>query len=462
MKSISQYSHAYFLGIGGIGMSAICRYLHELGLNIGGYDKTRTELTDSLQAMGMQITYEDSVSALPEWVESQMAHTLFIITPAIPAQHPQRLWLEKQPITVHKRAEVLGIITRNTRCLAVAGTHGKTTTSSLLAHILMELNKPFSAFLGGISTNIGSNYVRNIGRESGLEPELVVVEADEFDRSFHQLNPSAAIITAIDADHLDIYETPHAFKEAFEIFASKIQTADRPTLFINGDLAWSQNEHISRYGRKSEAEYQITEIQITNHQFHFVIRHNNTDHAFIAGLPGYHNVYNAAACIALCHGYLNIPFTALQGPIENFKGVKRRFEYLIKSSEAIVIDDYAHHPEELNMIISSVKNLYPESPITGIFQPHLYSRTQDFAMEFAQSLNALDTALLLDIYPAREIPIPGITSQYLLKLMNNPNAQVVSKEGALGWLKDKKPRVLLLLGAGDIDTLRNPIINIYE
>lgn len=462
MKTISQYSHAYFLGIGGIGMSAICRYLHELGLNIGGYDKTRTELTDSLHALGIQIGYEDSVSAFPTWIETDYTHTLFIITPAIPAQHPQRLWLEKRNIPVYKRAEVLGIITQNTRCLAVAGTHGKTTTSSLLAHILMELNKPFSAFLGGISTNTGSNYVRNTGSKSSLEPELVVVEADEFDRSFHQLSPSAAIITAIDADHLDIYETPQAFKEAFEIFASKIQTADRPTLFINGDLAWSQNEHTRRYGRGPEAEYQITDIKITNHQFHFVIRHNNTDHAFIAGLPGYHNVYNAAACIALCHGYLNIPFAALQGPIENFKGVKRRFEYLIKSNDAIVIDDYAHHPEELNMIISSVKNLYPDSPVTGIFQPHLYSRTQDFASEFASSLDALDTALLLDIYPARELPIAGITSQYLCSLMNNPNAQVVSKEGALDWLGKEKPNVLLILGAGDIDTLRNPIIAIYE
>lgn len=462
MKTISQYSHAYFLGIGGIGMSAICRYLHELGLNIGGYDKTRTELTDSLHALGIQIGYEDSVSAFPTWIETDYTHTLFIITPAIPAQHPQRLWLEKRNIPVYKRAEVLGIITQNTRCLAVAGTHGKTTTSSLLAHILMELNKPFSAFLGGISTNTGSNYVRNTGSESSLEPELVVVEADEFDRSFHQLSPSAAIITAIDADHLDIYETPQAFKEAFEIFASKIQTADRPTLFINGDLAWSQNEHTRRYGRGPEAEYQITKIQITNHQFHFVIRHDEKDYAFIAGLPGYHNVYNAAACIALCHGYLNIPFAALQDPIENFKGVKRRFEYLIKSNDAIVIDDYAHHPEELNMIISSVKNLYPDSPVTGIFQPHLYSRTQDFASEFASSLDALDTALLLDIYPARELPIPGITSQYLCSLMNNPNAQVVSKEGALDWLGKEKPNVLLILGAGDIDTLRNPIIAIYE
>lgn len=462
MKTISQYSHAYFLGIGGIGMSAICRYLHELGLNIGGYDKTRTELTDSLHALGIQIGYEDSVSDFPAWIETDYTHTLFIITPAIPAQHPQRLWLEKRNIPVYKRAEVLGIITQNTRCLAVAGTHGKTTTSSLLAHILMELNKPFSAFLGGISTNIGSNYARNIGSESGLEPELVVVEADEFDRSFHQLNPSAAIITAIDADHLDIYETPHDFKEAFEIFASKIQTADRPTLFINGDLEWSQNEHTRRYGRKFEAEYQIVEIKITNHQFHFIILHNHKEHAFVAGLPGYHNVYNAAACIALCHGYLNIPFKELQEPIANFKGVKRRFEYLIQTNEAIVIDDYAHHPEELNMIISSVKNLYPDSPVTGIFQPHLYSRTQDFASEFASSLDALDTALLLDIYPARELPIPGITTQYLLSLMNNPNAQVVSKEEALDWLGKEKPKVLIILGAGDIDTLRNPIIEIYE
>ena len=339
--------------------------------------------------------------------------------------------------------------------------NGKTTTSTLLAHILKELNFNFSAFLGGISSNFGTNYIRNSGDPASQEPEIIVVEADEFDRSFHQLYPSAAIITAIDADHLDIYQTETAFKEAFDIFASQIIPSNKPHLFLSQVLDWDATEGRKTYGEDSQSDYCIAQIDIKDGHYYFQIQYNEQCHTFKAGLPGYHNVWNAAAAIALCHGYLNIPFESLKKPIANFRGVKRRFEYLVQSENYVVIDDYAHHPAELNMIISSVKDLYPQQQVMGVFQPHLFTRTRDFAQEFAQSLDQLDTVYLLDIYPAREKPIPGITSEYLRSLMQNPEVKVVRQEDILALLKGQKPEVLLLLGAGDIDRLRQPIITLY-
>ncbi len=461
MKPISEYTHAYFLGIGGIGMSAICRYLHEIGLTVAGYDKTETPLTRELAAMGIKITYEEGTQHFPTWMEPELDHTLCIITPAIPSNHPQWNWLQNQNVPIFKRAEILGIISQNKTCLAVAGTHGKTTTSTLLAHILKELNFNFSAFLGGISSNFGSNYIRNRVEETRVEPEIIVVEADEFDRSFHQLHPSAAIITAIDADHLDIYETEAAFKQAFEIFASQVKPSIQPHLFLSQSLQWPTAAGNNTYGEDTETTYRITRIDIKEGHYYFQLQFKDQIHNYKAGLPGYHNVWNAAAAIALCHGFLNIPFESLLKPIENFKGVRRRFEYLIQSEDLVVIDDYAHHPTELNMIITSVKDLYPQKKVMGVFQPHLFSRTRDFAHEFAKALDHLDIVYLLDIYPAREEPIPGITSEYLKGLMQHPGVTVIKQETLLNELKGQKPEVLLLLGAGDIDRLRQPIMDIY-
>ncbi len=462
MKAIQAYKQAYFLGIGGIGMSAICRYFHEIGMKVGGYDKTETVLTRELSELGIEITFNDNIDTLPHWVLDNINETLFVITPAIPKEHPQKCWLKEKGTTLLKRAEVLGLITQDSICLAVAGTHGKTTTSTLLAHILHELNWEFSAFLGGISSNFNSNYIKNSGKPSDSGSPIVIVEADEFDRSFHKLFPNAAIITAIDADHLDIYETKEAFEEAFHIFARQVKKSDNNGLFVNQDLIWPKEVGTQTYGFAPNSDYAIGNIQIKEGSYHFEITHQKQSFAFKAGLPGYHNVLNAGAAIALCNSYLHIPLADLIKPIANFKGVKRRFEYLVNQPMAAVIDDYAHHPEELNMIINSVKDLYPEKKITGIFQPHLFSRTQDFAKEFAQSLEQLDQVYLLEIYPAREKPIPGITSSYLVSLMEKEGAQVISKEAFLDIISADKPEVLLILGAGDIDTLRQPLIEIYE
>jgi len=461
MKPIHQYRQAYFLGVGGIGMSAICRYLKAIGIRVGGYDKTQTQLTTELVKLGIEITFNDEVTYLPKWISNNLDETLFIITPAIPKNHPQKIWLETQGVTLYKRSEILGLITQNTICLAVAGTHGKTTTSTLLAHILKELNWDFSAFLGGISNNYGSNYIYNSSSKKFNNTHITVVEADEFDRSFHRLYPNAAIITAIDADHLDIYHTKDAFEEAFRIFAQQVKKSPQPHLFVNSELNWPKNGN-HYYGFDSHADYHLSDVKIKNNSYTFSLKHDNQIYQFIAGLPGYHNVLNACACIALCHGYLGISMEELIEPISNFKGVKRRFEYLVNNPSGIVIDDYAHHPEELNMIINSVKDLYPKSEVTGIFQPHLFSRTQDFAQEFAVALDKLDKVFLLDIYPAREQPIPGVTSEFLKSLMTLKNAEVISKEGAIQAIEENKPDVLLILGAGDIDILREPIIDIYE
>ena len=462
MKAIHQYTQAYFLGIGGIGMSAICRYFHEIGMKVGGYDKTETSLTRELSELGIEITFNENIETIPQWVLDKIEETLFVITPAIPKEHPQKCWLEEKQMNLLKRAEVLGLITQNSTCLAVAGTHGKTTTSTLLAHILHELNWEFSAFLGGISSNFNSNYIKNSGKSADTSTPIVIVEADEFDRSFHKLFPNAAIITAIDADHLDIYETKEAFEEAFHIFARQVQKSDRNSLFVNQDLNWPKELTTQTYGFAANSDYAIGNILIKEGSYHFEITNQQKSFAFKAGLPGYHNVLNAGAAIALCNSYLNIPLADLVKPIANFKGVKRRFEYLVNQPMAVVIDDYAHHPEELNMIINSVKDLYPEKKITGVFQPHLFSRTQDFAQEFAQSLEQLDKLYLLEIYPAREKPIPGITSSYIVSLMQKEGAQVISKEAFLDVVRFEKPEVLLILGAGDIDTLRQPLIEIYE
>ena len=461
MKPIDQYKQAYFLGIGGIGMSAICRYLKEINMRVAGYDKTPTQLTGELVKLGIEVTYDESVGSLPQLITNNLEETLFIITPAIPQNHPQKVWLESKRVALFKRSEILGLITQNTICLAVAGTHGKTTTSTLLAHVLRELDWDFSAFLGGISSNFGTNYIHHTSEKKYNNSHITVVEADEFDRSFHRLYPDAAIITAIDADHLDIYQTKEAFEEAFHVFAKQVKKSQQPHLFVNSQLNWpNTGNHF--YGYDKHADYQLLHVEIKDGAYLFSVKHKNQEYKFKAGLPGYHNVLNACATIALCHGYLGISMEDLIQPISNFKGVRRRFEYLKNCNSGIVIDDYAHHPEELNMIINSVKHLYPDSEITGIFQPHLFSRTKDFAQEFAIALDQLDTPILLEIYPAREQPIPGITSNYLKSIMTSKNAEVLSKEEVLNVLKANKPKVLLILGAGDIDTLREPIMEIYE
>jgi UDP-N-acetylmuramate--alanine ligase len=456
---LSAYKKAYFLGIGGIGMSAICRYFLSVGMEVAGYDKTPTSLTDELIKEGAGITFEDSIESLPEFVKALDKDVLYIFTPAIPADHNQKNWLVSQGIELKKRAEVLGIITRDAYCIAVAGTHGKTTTSSLVAHILHANGINFTAFLGGISSNYNTNYIHYTTGENLMEKPLVVVEADEFDRSFHQLSPNAAIITAADPDHLDIYGTAEAFFEAFEQFANSCVG----NVYIHSDVdlqPQSEKTKTFRYGylnsnqeknSENSLDFYFDQVRIKQHKFEFDF--SGTFEGVKCGLPGFHNISNATAAFALCQESLKISPEKIATGISSFKGVKRRFEYIIDTDQIAYIDDYAHHPQELNAIITSVKALYPDYPITGIFQPHLFTRTRDFMPGFAHELSQLDEVWLMDIYPAREQPIEGITSKALLDKIPNTNKRLLGATEILNTIKIQPPRVLLTLGAGDIDKL---------
>lgn len=478
-RRITDFEQAYFLGIGGIGMSAIARYLLQIGMPVMGYDKTPTPLTSALQDEGANILFDDALEALPTQVSENLPNTLFILTPAIPKNHPQWVWLQEQSVTIMKRSEVLGSIARNGFCIAVAGTHGKTTTSTLVAHLLHTCNVNFTAFLGGISSNFGSNYIRKTdGRNLDVPGEIIVLEADEFDRSFHRLNPDLAIITAMDPDHLDIYGTAEAFTQAFADFTKLIRSwggAEQPlpsttkphgaALMLHESLQLQTPSHVLtyRYGTSTDSAIHAQDVKVDQGDFCFKLAMNNQVIAdFRCGLPGHHNVQNALAALGICYGFLGLPINELQQGIATFKGAKRRFEYIHKSPNYVVIDDYAHHPEELNAIIGSVRTLYPNKKITGIFQPHLFSRTQDFAPGFADSLSKLDHLYLMDIYPARELPIPGVTSQWLLSSINNPNKQLVNPTNILTILEANPAEVLLILGAGDIDRLVQPIQTLYH
>lgn len=481
-KHIRDYNQAYFLGIGGIGMSAIARYFLQIGLPVMGYDKTPSPLTNALQAEGADISYNDQIHALPSVVQNDIENTLFVLTPAIPKDHPQWLWLIENKAIILKRSEVLGQIARGGYCIAVAGTHGKTTTSTLIAHLLHECNINFTAFLGGISANYNTNYLRKtdgVNYQPGAKneqrhapnnqsggnsesKEIIVLEADEFDRSFHRLNPNLAVITAIDPDHLDIYGTPEAFEQAFVDFTHLIQPDGGLMIQENVKIAVAKNVKTHTYGLGQTANCQAQNVHIHQGDFCFTLVEDQREIGnFRCGLPGHHNVQNAVAALGICQGFLNLPLESLQKGIASYKGAKRRFEYVHKTENYIVIDDYAHHPEELNAIIGSVRTLYPNQMITGIFQPHLFSRTQDFAEGFADSLSKLDSVWLMDIYPAREKPIPGVTSDWLLTMISNPQKTLINPQNVLEKIQTEKPKILLILGAGDIDRIVQPIANLY-
>lgn len=470
-----KYSQVYFLGIGGIGMSAIARYFNISGATVSGYDKTPSELTKSLQEEGISVTFDESVESIPNSVIQNPEQTLFILTPAIPADHPQLQFIQSKGWPLFKRSEVLGMISSNSFCIAVAGTHGKTTTSTMIAHLLNECGVNFTAFLGGISSNFNSNYFQKTDGINLFENKpVVVLEADEFDRSFHRLNPEIAIITAIDPDHLDIYQTEELFYEAFEIFAQKINK--------NGYLI--TNALLEKYNWPNDIQhltYCLDTELLPNFQSHFIAIENGDfkfDYTGVhkvngnpesynltnlhCGLPGFHNIENATAAIAVCLDILKLDETFVRKGLASFKGAKRRFEYVIKTADYVVIDDYAHHPEELNAIISSVRELYPNKKMTGIFQPHLFSRTRDFSEEFAESLSSVDELLLMEIYPAREKPIEGIHSAWLLEKINLEKKQLATAEQVCQFVKENKPELLLIMGAGDIDRIVTPIKEIYE
>lgn len=448
---------AYFLGIGGIGMSAIARYFNHVGIKVLGYDKTMTPLTQKLSDEGMQIHYIDDLDYLKSLNLDQI-NTLVVLTPAIPKDHLEWNWLKQRKFTIQKRSEVLGLLSKAYKTIGVAGTHGKTTTSTLLAHILASSAIKCNAFLGGISSNYQTNLLLYPKADTLPESEqYTVVEADEFDRSFLTLFPYYSVITSTDADHLDIYGEHSAMQESFLAYANRLVPGG--TLFVKYGLDIISNLAINykTYGLDAAAQIHAFNIRINEAEHLFDL---NLEGRIIndldLGIPGMHNVENAvAACaVALLAG---VSEAELRAGLHSFRGVKRRFEYIIKEPNCIFIDDYAHHPEELKAILSSVKRMYPNHKLVAAFQPHLFSRTRDFAEGFASSLSMVDHLFLLDIYPARELPIEGVSSAMLLANISSPQKELISKEALVQAVTALKPKLFLTLGAGDIDALVLPI-----
>jgi len=423
-------------------MSALARYFQNIGKNVSGYDKTPTTLTDELIAGGMNIHFEDNIGLIPE--DYYVENTLVIITPAVPISHSEWNYFIERDYVVKKRAEVLGIITKDTFCFAVAGTHGKTTTSSILGHILYESGADVTAFLGGIVENYHSNLIGN-GKT------VTVVEADEFDRSFLHLHPNIACITSMDADHLDIYGDSAAIEATFREFADKV--ADKTKMFVPKGLPL---EGLTT-GINEEATFKAQNIRIENGYYVFDVQTPSEiikDIQF--GLPGRHNLMNALMALAMAKTY-GSPTESIAKALASFKGVQRRFSYQIKTKDLVYIDDYAHHPTEINAVHQAVSELYPNQKVLAIFQPHLFSRTKDFADDFAKSLSQFDEIILLDIYPARELPMEGITSSWLLSKIENNNKKLVSKNDLITTILESDAKIIVTIGAGDIGELVSKI-----
>ena len=452
---ILNYKLYYFLGVGGIGMSALARYFNHYGKIVYGYDKTESHLTKQLQEEGIQIHFEDNdellKSLLSRFEENEI---LFIYTPAIPVTNSELLYVQKHQLNLQKRAWVLGEITKQFKTIAIAGTHGKTTTTSLVTHILKTAGINCFAFLGGISQNYNTNLILGDANDSEA---YVVVEADEYDRSFLTLHPFISVITSVDADHLDIYGSQNAMHQSYLQFAS--QTQKNGILIVKKTVDNDLNIKDKRliYSLNLDTDFSATAIHIVDGQFCYDINSVIESVSQVAiGLPGLHNVENSIAAVAVAQ-QLGITGDVINKALRSFKGVKRRFDYRVKSKSIVYIDDYAHHPEELTAAITAAKQLYPDKVITGIFQPHLFSRTRDFVNEFAASLDLLDVCVLLEIYPAREQPIDGVNAQWLLDKMTCKNKSLVKKEHVIDFLKTQQCEVVMTLGAGDIDTLIEPI-----
>jgi len=448
--------YIHFLGIGGIGMSAIARYFNSTGKIVSGYDKTPTPLTAELEKEGIEVHFEDDPERLPVEISSGPVsdEVLIVYTPAIPKDHRQMACLLKKGYRLYKRSEVLGMLTQNSYTVAVAGTHGKTTTSSIIAHLFRSAGIDCTAFLGGVAVNYESNYIQ--GRSPGLKDSVIVVEADEFDRSFLTLHPDLAVITSMDADHLDIYGDKGHLEESYNMFAGQVKAEG--TLYYKSGLPLVKKDgRRFSYSISTAADIEGRNIQVRNHWYYFDVKHRGVEHAgFSLGIPGRHNVENAVAAIAIAFE-MNIPENKIREGLLSYRGVRRRFEFHINTAGCTFIDDYAHHPEELRAAISSVKELYPGKKITGIFQPHLYSRTRDFTEGFASSLSLLDSLILLDIYPAREESIEGVTSEIIFRLVTIPEKTMCTRDELMKIVEDMTPEVLITLGAGDIDQFVLPI-----
>ncbi|MDR0332789.1 MAG: UDP-N-acetylmuramate--L-alanine ligase [Dysgonamonadaceae bacterium] len=441
------YQNIYFIGIGGIGMSNLARYFLSKGKNVGGYDRTETELTESLRNEGAFVHYEDNIKDIPTLFLEKRT-TLIVYTPAVPASHSELIYFRENNFTLMKRAQVLGEITKSSNAICVAGTHGKTTVSSMIAHLLRQSAVDCNAFLGGILKNYDNNLLLSD------TSQITVVEADEYDRSFHWLRPWIAVITSADPDHLDIYGTAEAYRESFEKFTSLI----RPDgfLLIRKDAPVTpkcdKSVKIFTYS-ETEGDYRAENIRIGGGEiiFDFVSLSEKIGDLSL-GVPVKINIENAIAAIAVARICGATPDEIRQA-IATYGGAKRRFDFLIKTDDIVFIDDYAHHPQELEMAIESIKALYPDKKVTGVFQPHLYSRTRDFVDEFAASLSLLEDIILLDIYPAREEPIEGITSKIIFDKITSPKKILLQKSELPDFLKNKDLEVLVTFGAGDIDKL---------
>lgn len=448
----TKYKNAYFIGIGGIGMSAIARYFKFKGLNVAGYDKTESELTDTLQKEGIDVHYVDNVDFIPKDIEN----TLVVYTPAIPHDLKEFKYVMDNGYNVFKRSKVLGEITDGERCLAVSGTHGKTTTSTLTAHILDESGEGCSAFLGGISKNYDTNLLMS-------HTPTVVVEADEFDRSFLQLHPEIAVITAMDADHLDIYGDLEHVHEAFKAFASQVSGTVIAKLGLD-ITSKDTNAKILRYHYNDpKADFYARNPQPDKlGYFSFdIVWPGGVIEGVKCGTPGWVNVENSVAAAAICLTYGLKP-EAIKHAIGTFQGVKRRLDIHVNTEKISYIDDYAHHPKELSTAISSMRDIFPGRKLTAIFQPHLYTRTRDFADDFAAALSKVDKLILLDIYPAREEPIPGVTSEIIFDKVTAPEKVMLHKEELMGYLEKEPVDVLITFGAGNIADFIAPITELLE
>jgi len=458
MSDLQKIKNVYFLGIGGIGMSALARYFKHLGKNVAGYDRTPTALTETLQAEGIAVHFEDDIRFIPsKW---NPAETLAVYTPALPDDHKELSWCREKPIWLMKRARALGIICNGKSCIAVSGTHGKTTVSTITATILSQSKTGCGAFLGGISKNFGSNLL--------LPPEnspWIVAEADEFDRSFLHLQPYLALVTSIDADHLDIYGDKGKITESFEKFISQIKPGGKLVVKKGVELNTSKTRaEVFSYSLTEKADFNTVNLHLNSEGGYYSFDLKTPD-GIIAhcklNYPGLVNVENAVAAVSLAF-LAGAAADDIKSGLEEYQGVVRRFDVKFKSETQIYIDDYAHHPAELEAVIRSVKALYPTRKVTGIFQPHLYSRTRDFAGEFAASLDLLDETVLVPVYPAREEPIKGVNSELIFDKIKNENKFLIKKSEVPDLLKNHKTDIVLTMGAGDIDGIGNQIIEVLK
>ncbi len=449
--------NVYFVGVGGIGMSALARYFNQLNKNVAGYDRSTTDLTKHLQREGVFVTDFAEADAVP-FPYRDRETTLVVYTPAISDHNPILNYFKENGFECLKRAEVLGLLSKEMKTIAVAGTHGKTTVSSMIAYLLKDAGIKINAFLGGISRDFGTNLILEKGAE------IMVTEADEYDRSFLQLNPDHLVVTSIDADHLDIYEDAEDLKQTYNQLLLQISKGGhlltKPA--VVQELIVPSSLSCKTYSLTQEGSIKAENIRVEDGAFVFdYVADTERIENVSCGLPGIHNVENAISAMSIAK-QLGVNKEQLKKSIGEFHGVKRRFDIHLKTENIVYIDDYAHHPEEVKVLLASVRELYPEKKITSIFQPHLYSRTRDFGDEFAEVLASSDDAILLEIYPAREEPIEGIDSLWLAKKMKKENVAICTKHQLINVLKSKEVEVLLTIGAGDIDTMIEPIINFYE